>query len=190
MKIKVAVFCSGSGSNAEKIFEYFNNHSEIEIALMISNKKDAYALERAKKFNIPSLVINKEAYQKGELLISLKEYDISWIVLAGFLWLIPQYLVSKFPNRIINIHPALLPKYGGKGMYGHFVHEAVVKNKDTESGMSIHFVNDHYDEGEIIFQAKCAITAEDNAEEVAKKVLKVEHQYYAPTIEKTILESK
>lgn len=187
MKTKIAIFCSGSGSNAEKIFEYFQHHSSIEVALLLVNKKDAFALERAKKYNIPSVVINREAYNNGAILETLKEADISWIILAGFLWLVPEYLINNYKDRIINIHPALLPKYGGKGMYGHFVHEAVVANKELESGITIHLVNANYDDGKVLFQASCPVDTVDTAEEVGSKVLLLEHRHFAEVIEKTIV---
>ncbi len=187
MKIKVAVFCSGSGSNAEKIFEYFKSHSQIEVCLLLVNNGKAYAIERAKNFSIPVVVFNKEQFNNGSVLTHLQDYEITWVVLAGFLWLIPAHLIAYFENRIINIHPALLPKYGGKGMYGNFVHESVVKNQETESGITIHLVNQHYDEGKILFQAPCAIAPTDTALDVAKKVQYLEHTYFAITIEKAIL---
>lgn len=189
MKIKVAVFCSGSGSNAEKIFEYFNNHAQIEVSLLLVNNSKAYAIERARKFNIPVIIFNKEEFNNGSVLKHLQDHDITWVVLAGFLWLIPPHLVANFENRMINIHPALLPKYGGKGMYGSYVHEAVVKNMEIESGITIHLVNQHYDEGKVLFQAPCTILPTDTALDVAKKVQYLEHSYFASTIEKTILEN-
>lgn len=187
MKTKIAIFCSGSGSNAEKIFEYFQHHSSIEVALLLVNKKDALALERAKKYNIPSVVFNRESYNNGEILETLKDANITWLILAGFLWLVPEYLINNYNNHIINIHPALLPKYGGKGMYGHFVHEAVVSNKELESGITIHLVNANYDDGKVLFQTSCPIDSADTAELVASKVLLLEHKYYSTVIEKTIL---
>ena len=187
MKIKVAVFCSGSGSNAEKIFEYFKSHSQIEVCLLLVNNGKSYAIERAKKFSIPVVVCNKEQFNNGSVLTNLQDYEITWVVLAGFLWLIPAHLIAYFKDHIINIHPALLPKHGGKGMYGNFVHEAVVKNQETESGITIHLVNQHYDEGKILFQAPCAIAPTDTALDVAKKVQYLEHTYFAITIEKAIL---
>lgn len=151
------------------------------------NNQTAFALERAKKFDIPSVVFSKEEYREGIIKETLEAYEISWIVLAGFLWLIPEYLVDMFHNRMINIHPALLPLYGGKGMYGKYVHQAVVANKDFESGITIHLVNKNYDEGKILFQAKCALEIGDTAESVAAKVLKLEHSHFARVIEQTIL---
>ncbi len=190
MQTKIAVFCSGSGSNAQKIIEYFQKNTEIEIAVLMANKPDAYALERAKKFGIPTWVFNREEYNSGKVVLELQKRNIDWIVLAGFLWLIPEAMVEHFPNRILNIHPALLPKFGGKGMYGMHVHNAVVQNKEKESGITIHYVNKHYDEGNILFQASCAVAPEDAAEEVARKVLALEHEHFPVVIEKIIMEEK
>ncbi|HSZ24917.1 MAG TPA: phosphoribosylglycinamide formyltransferase [Cytophagaceae bacterium] len=189
MQTKVAVFCSGSGSNAEKIIEYFQLHKEIQVAVLMANRPDAFALERAKKNNIPTWVFNRnDFYHSDKVLEELKRREIDWIVLAGFLWLIPENLVQHFPNRIINIHPALLPKFGGKGMYGMHVHEAVVANKEKESGITIHYVNSQYDEGNIIFQASCVVNPTDSPEEVAKKVQVLEHRHFPQVIEKIISE--
>jgi phosphoribosylglycinamide formyltransferase 1 len=190
MKTKIAIFCSGSGSNAQKIIEYFKGHSDIEISILMANKPDAYALERAQKFSIPTWVFNREEYNSGKVLEELKKRSIDWIILAGFLWLIPEDLVHNFPNKIINIHPALLPKFGGKGMYGMNVHSAVVANKEKESGITIHYVNKNYDEGNIIFQASCAVVPSDSPEDVAKKVQALEHQHFPEEIEKVILNVK
>lgn len=187
MKTKIAIFCSGSGSNAQKIIEYFKGHSDIEISVLMANKPDAYALERAQKFSIPTWVFNREEYKSGKVLEELKKRSIDWIILAGFLWLIPEDLVQNFPNKIINIHPALLPKFGGKGMYGMNVHSAVVANKEKESGITIHYVNKNYDEGNIIFQASCAVAPSDSPEEVAKKVQVLEHEHFPKVIEKIIM---
>ncbi len=190
MQTKIAIFCSGSGSNAQKIMEYFQNREDIKIAVLMANKQDAYALERAKIFNIPTWVFNRnDFYQTDSVVEELKKFEVDWIVLAGFLWLIPENLVLNFPNKIVNIHPALLPKFGGKGMYGMNVHQAVVANKEKESGITIHYVNAHYDEGNVIFQASCALHPEDKAEEVAKKVLQLEHEHFPKVIEKLIKEA-
>lgn len=186
---RIAIFASGSGSNAEKIIEYFGTDSDAEIALIVTNKSDAYVLERAKKFNITSKVVkgNKElrSIQFSEF---LQEQKIDLIVLAGFLLLIPKLLISHFPDRIINIHPALLPKYGGKGMYGDNVHEAVVQNNEKYSGITIHYVNENYDDGQHILQATCPISTTDTAKDVAKKVQKLEHTYFPYTIKQVIEE--
>ena len=184
---KIAIFASGGGSNAQKIIEHFKGHPSVEIALVISNKKDAGVLGIAANHQIPTHIIERQSFYNTDVLLSvLKENSIDFIALAGFLWLVPSYLVKAFPKKIVNIHPALLPKYGGKGMYGHFVHEAVKAANETESGMTIHYVDEHYDEGTIIFQAKCAIDAEDSAAEIARKVLALEHQHFPLVIEKAL----
>jgi phosphoribosylglycinamide formyltransferase 1 len=186
----IAILASGSGSNAQRIIEYFKNSPDIRVKLLLSNNKNAYALERAKNFNIPTRVFDKVTFcETNEIVQELQSQHISWVILAGFLWLIPKNLVNAFPNRIVNIHPALLPLYGGKGMYGHFVHEAVVAAKDKESGISIHYVNEHYDEGQIIFQATCKVEPEDSPEMVAKKVQVLEHEHFPAVIENLIRKS-
>lgn len=186
----IAIFASGSGSNAQRIMEYFQDSKDIKVSLLLSNNKSAYALERAKAFNVPTFTFDKQAFCNSDAVVDeLKANNISWVILAGFLWLIPKNLVRAFPHKIINIHPALLPKYGGKGMYGHFVHEAVVAAKENESGISIHYVDENYDEGQIIFQAKCNINPDDSPETVAKKVLTLEHQHFPVVIENLIKKS-
>ena len=188
---KIAIFASGGGSNALKIIEHFANNDSIKVALIVSNKPKAGVLEKANNHNIPTLVINRTSFRETEdLLTELQDRSIDFIALAGFLWLIPAYLVDAFPNQIVNIHPALLPKYGGKGMYGINVHRAVHANKEPFSGMTIHFVNARYDEGNIIFQAKCKLSEDDTPENIAKKVLALEHQYFPQIIEKVIGEMK
>ena len=187
----IAIFVSGTGSNARKIIEYFQGHSTIQCTLLISNKASAPALEMAKEKGLDTLVLRRKSfYEETSLLETLAGASIDFIVLAGFLWLVPDYLVEAFPKKIVNIHPALLPKYGGKGMYGHHVHQAVKDNQETESGITIHYVNEHYDEGAIIFQATCAINPEDSAEMIGKKVLQLEHQHFAPQIEKVLMAEK
>ena len=188
MKKNIAIFASGSGTNAENIARYFQKNENISVSFVLSNKADAFVLERAKNLNIPTVVFTKkEMEETDEILQILKEYEVDFIVLAGFLLKIPPYLVEIFPNRIINIHPALLPKYGGKGMYGRFVHEAVVANKEKESGISIHFVNEHYDEGAIIFQAKCAVSPIETPDDVAQKIHELEYEYFPKIIEQVIV---
>jgi phosphoribosylglycinamide formyltransferase-1 len=182
---KIALFASGSGSNAQNIIEYFSDNEYVEIDSLWSNNKDAYALERAKRFNIEGFVFNREEFRDSSLVVEkLKARGVNLIVLAGFLWLIPTDLINNF--KIINIHPALLPKYGGKGMYGMNVHKAVVDNKETESGISIHFVNENYDEGKLIYQAKCAVVPEDTPEDVANKIHELEYKYFPEIIEKVL----
>ena len=185
--INVAIFASGTGSNAKKIIEYFANASHIKISLIICNKKGAGVISIAEKEHIPVLLIDKEQFLNGDAYIeALKHNAIDFIVLAGFLWKIPSKLIAAYPNKIINIHPALLPKYGGKGMYGHFVHEAVVASKDPESGITIHYVDEQYDHGNVIFQARCVIDPIDTADMVAQKVLALEHLHFPRVVEETI----
>jgi phosphoribosylglycinamide formyltransferase-1 len=186
---RIAIFASGSGTNAQNIFEYFSENENVVVDSMWSNNPDAFALERAKKFGIKTFVFNKNEFRNTSFVVEeLQKRKVDLIVLAGFLWLIPMNLIQNF--RIINIHPALLPKYGGKGMYGIKVHHAVVENKDIESGISIHFVNEKYDEGEIIFQAKCPVLPTDSADDVANKVHQLEYKYFPELIEKVLLEKK
>ena len=183
----LAIFVSGSGSNAENIYKYFNNNDEINVKLFCSNNAKAYAIERSKKLGIDCFIFNREEYKDEKIILEkLSAYNIDFIILAGYLWLIPTWLIKSFTDKIINIHPALLPKYGGKGMYGMNVHNAVIDNKETESGITIHLVNENYDEGKIIYQAKCRIEPGDNAELLAQKVHKLEYEYFPKVIEKYI----
>jgi phosphoribosylglycinamide formyltransferase-1 len=185
---RIAVFASGSGTNAEAIFKYFRNHLSIEVVLLLSNNPNAFALERAKKFSVPSRVFTKEQFRNSnEVLSSLVEYQVTHIVLAGFLWLVPQNLLHAFSDRIINIHPSLLPKFGGKGMYGMKVHERVKSTGEKETGITIHLVNDRYDEGKIVFQTKCPVDPNDTPEQIANKVHQLERAHYAPVIEEWIV---
>lgn len=182
---RVAVFASGSGTNFQQICEYFiEKNSDIKIELLIVNKKNAYVLERAKQLNVKSQYFNREDFYYSDRVVEcLKENQIDFIVLAGFLWLIPDNILKEYPNKIINIHPALLPNYGGKGMHGHHVHEAVIAAKESESGITIHYVNEHYDEGNIIFQAKCSITPEDTADSLAEKIHLLEKEHFPKVID-------
>jgi phosphoribosylglycinamide formyltransferase 1 len=185
---RIAILASGNGSNAENIIRYFAEHKTAEVSLIISNKADAFVLERAKKHNIPALVFTSKELRETSLVIEqLQQYHIDYIVLAGFLLMIPENIIRMYPQKIINIHPALLPKYGGKGMYGNFVHEAVIREKQKESGISIHFVNEKYDEGQIIFQAKCPVEPWDTPESLAAKIHKLEYRYFPEVIEKVLL---
>lgn len=183
----IAIFASGSGSNAENIICHFAQKPDFCVKRIYCNVPDAFVLERAKKYDIPTTVFDRQAFCDPEkILHQLKEEDTDFVVLAGFLWLIPDFIIAAYPNRIVNIHPALLPSYGGKGMYGHHVHEAVIAAKEQESGITIHFVNEHYDSGSIIFQAKCPVTAEDTADSLAEKIHELEHKYFPVVIEGTI----
>ena len=180
---KLAILASGSGSNAEKIMEYFKDSEKANIALVASNKAGSYVLERAKKFNVPSFTFSKKELEEGFLLDKLQAEKIDWVILAGFLLKIPAELIRAFPDRMVNIHPALLPKYGGKGMYGAHVHQAVKDAGETETGITIHLVNENYDEGKIIFQAATQVRPEDSPEDIAEKVHALEHRYFPEVIE-------
>ena len=186
-EINIAIFGSGNGSNAQRISEYFADKEGIKIATFVVNKKDAYMIERAKNLGIPCRVFGRnDFYNTTNVVNYLKEMDIDIVVLAGFLWLVPENILQAFPHRIINIHPALLPLYGGKGMYGMNVHQAVIDNKELESGITIHFVDEKYDEGTTIFQAKCSIAPDDTAETLAKKIHLLEYEHFPVVIEQVI----
>lgn len=188
--IKIALFASGSGTNVENIANYFKNSNTVEVSLVLANKPDAFVLQRAKNLEIPSLVFNREQFSKSDHVVNiLAEHDIDAVILAGFLWLIPENLIEAYPNKILNIHPALLPSHGGKGMYGDKVHKAVVENKEEESGITIHFVNSKYDEGQILFQAKCPVLESDLADDVANKVHALEYEHFPKVIEGFLLDS-
>lgn len=184
---KIAVFASGSGTNAQNIAEYFLSAGDITVSLILANNPDAFVLERAKKLGIPSVIFTRKEFYESEFILDiLKKNKIDFIVLAGFLWLIPDYILKAYSRKIINIHPALLPKYGGKGMYGEKVHQAVIQAGDKQTGITIHFVNDHYDEGEIIFQDSFDILPDDTAESIAYKVHKLEYKHFPRVIEATV----
>ena len=190
---KIAVFASGAGSNAAKIIEASlqkgkDGNKPFEVALIVCNKPGAGVLQIAEKNNIPTLLIEKEKFFRGNGYVDeLKQAGIDFIVLAGFLWKIPDSLIKAYPRKIINIHPALLPKYGGKGMYGQFVHEAVLSNKEKESGITIHFVDEHYDNGDIIFQVRCPVMEKDTPGLLAQRIHKLEHEYYPKVIEELLV---
>lgn len=187
MKKNIAIFASGSGTNAENIIRHFQENDLIRVALVLSNRSDAYVLERAHRLQVPSEVFLKEEWVSGERILAvLDKHHIDFIVLAGFLVRVPGALLHAYPNKIINIHPALLPKFGGKGMYGDRVHEAVVAAGETESGITIHYINEHYDEGDAVFQAKCPVLPDDSAADVAQKVHALEYEYYPLIIEKLL----
>ncbi|WP_395803399.1 phosphoribosylglycinamide formyltransferase [Daejeonella sp.] len=191
MKKRIAIFASGSGSNAQKILEFFKKHPEAEVALVLSNNPEAYVLQRADNFEIPSHIFDKQEFYKSDDIVSLlKNLQIDLIVLAGFLWLIPENLISAFPNRIINIHPALLPKYGGKGMYGDKVHKAVLNAGEEESGITIHYVNEHFDEGEMIHQSRFKIEKGDDLEMIKFKGQQLEHLHYPKVVEQILKKIK
>jgi phosphoribosylglycinamide formyltransferase-1 len=186
-EIRIAIFASGSGTNAEEIMKYFQNNSSVNVVLLLSNNPEAYALERAKKYNVPTRTFTREQWKGSELVLEwLIEKKVTHVVLAGFLWLVPPYLIKAFPRKIVNIHPALLPKYGGKGMYGMKVHESVKLAGDKETGISIHVVNEHYDEGELLFQAKCVVDESDTAVTIAQKVHQLEYKHFPSVIDQWI----
>ena len=188
-KKNIAIFVSGSGSNCENIIKYFAGSDIVNIALVLSNRSDAYALKRAEKYQIPTCVMGKGDFNdESKIMPLLKEYDIDFIVLAGFLLMIPNFLVRAYDRRMINLHPALLPKFGGKGMYGHHVHEAVKAAGETETGMTVHWVSNVCDGGEIIAQFKTAISPEDTPEDIAEKEHVLEMEHFPKVIEKIINE--
>jgi len=184
---QLAIFASGNGSNTQRIIEYFNENPAITIDLVLSNNADAYVLSRAANLGIPSAVFSRHTfYETSQVPEMLKANNIDFVILAGFLWLLPLNILSAYPGKIINIHPALLPKYGGKGMYGMKVHKAVIAANEPESGITIHYVDENYDEGRIIFQAKCQISQSDTPETLAQKVHQLEYRYYPEVIEKIV----
>jgi len=186
-RFRIAIFVSGSGTNAEEIMKRFQKHEAIEVVLMLSNNAQAYALERARKFNVSTKVFNRSVFRESEsVLLWLKEKDVTHIVLAGFMWLVPDYLIKSFSGKIINIHPALLPQFGGKGMYGMHVHEAVKAAGEKETGITIHEVNERYDEGRILFQATSTVEETDTPDQIATKVHALEYAHYPRVIEEWI----
>lgn len=188
---KIAIFASGSGSNAENIITFFAKDPEITVDSVFCNVPDAFVLKRAEKYQIPAYIFTREELRNPEkLLKELQAKHIDFIVLAGFLWLIPSFITAAYPNRIINIHPALLPSYGGKGMYGEKVHQAVIAAKEKQSGITIHYINEHYDQGDIIFQAKCDITPQDTPDTLAQKVHALEYEYFPGVIRKAVTHSR
>ncbi|MBB2149442.1 phosphoribosylglycinamide formyltransferase [Pedobacter gandavensis] len=191
MKKRIAIFASGSGSNAQKLMEHFKHHPEAEIALVLTNNPDAYVLQRADNFEIPSHIFDRnEFYHTDKIIGLLKNLEIDLIVLAGFLWLIPKNLIQEYPGRIVNIHPAILPKFGGKGMYGDHVHHAVMAANEPEGGITIHYVDENYDEGEYIYQAKYKIEKDDNLEMIKFKGQQLEHNHYPRVVESIIKKIK
>ncbi len=191
MKKRIAIFASGSGSNAQKIMEHFKKHTDAEVAIVLTNNPEAYVLQRADNFEIPTHIFDKhEFYETDNVVDLLKNLNIDLLVLAGFLWLVPNNMLANYPKRIINIHPALLPKYGGKGMYGDRVHKEVLANGDEESGISIHYLNEDFDSGEIIYQARFKIEKNDDLELVKFKGQQLEHQYFPKIIEQVLKKIK
>ena len=185
-KIRLAVFVSGGGTNLENIINYFSADEQIEVSMVVSNKADAYALQRAKNHDIPNAVISRKQFAEDEATVMAAVKDCDFIILAGFLVKVPDYLIDAYPKRIINIHPALLPKYGGKGMYGHHIHEAVKAAGEKETGITIHFVNNELDAGEHIAQFKVALSDEDTADTIAAKIHELEQAHFPKVIESVI----
>lgn len=184
----IAILASGSGTNAENIIRYFSNRNSASVNLVLSNRREALVLKRAEALGVESRFFDRnDFYNSGNVLGLLIRTNIDFVVLAGFLWLVPGSILDRFGKRIVNIHPALLPRYGGKGMYGDIVHRAVLENRDRETGITIHFVNKHYDEGDIIFQAKCRVEENDTVETLAARVHSLEYEHYPAVIEKLIL---
>ncbi|MBG6235625.1 phosphoribosylglycinamide formyltransferase-1 [Pedobacter sp. CAN_A7] len=191
MKKRIAIFASGSGSNAQKLMEHFMDRSDVEIALVLTNNPDAFVLQRADNFEIPSHIFTRDEFYHSDSIINmLKNLDIDLIVLAGFLWLIPKNLLAAYPGRIINIHPALLPKYGGKGMYGDHVHNAVLQAGEAEGGITIHYVDEKYDEGEYIYQARYKIDTNDNLELIKFKGQQLEHLHFPRVVDSILKKIK
>ena len=190
-KVNIAIYVSGSGSNCENLIRYFEGSERIATPLVISNKPDAYAIVRAEKLGVPTVVVSKTELNDPEVMLPLlHKYDIHFIVLAGFLPLIPDFLIENFPRKIVNLHPALLPKYGGKGMWGHHVHEAVKAAGETETGMTVHYVTPVCDGGEIIAQYKCTLSPSDTVDDIATKEHELEMRYFPEIVEKTIFSEK
>jgi phosphoribosylglycinamide formyltransferase-1 len=186
--IKLAVFASGSGTNAQKIIDRFREHPRIRVALVVCNKAGAGVLGIAEEEGIEAILIGRERFLNGDGYVpELRQRQIGWIILAGFLWKVPSSLINAYPSHILNIHPALLPKYGGKGMYGHFVHEAVIGAGETESGITIHYVDEQYDHGKTLFQASCALEPGETPESLARKVQVLEHRHFPGVIERAVL---
>lgn len=185
---RIAILASGSGSNAENIVQHFKNHPEISVSCIVCNRREAKVFERAKKLQIPSYYFPKTDFYQTEKVFQLIKEEADWIVLAGFLLKIPQNILDVFPNNIINIHPALLPKFGGKGMYGMHVHKAVREMNEPETGITIHMVNENYDEGAVIYQAKTPVSKSDTPEDIAAKIHQLEQKYFPKVIENTILQ--
>ncbi|WP_426431997.1 phosphoribosylglycinamide formyltransferase [Winogradskyella sp. HB-48] len=185
---RIVIFASGSGSNAENLIKFFQNSDNVSVIQVLTNNPHAKVLDRCKRLNVSALSFNRIAFSKSQDVLNiLKLSNPDLIVLAGFLWKFPEFILNEFENKVINIHPALLPKYGGKGMYGMHVHHAVVENKETETGITIHYVNENYDEGAIIFQAKCEVKASDTAADVAAKIHELEMEHFPKVVERLLI---
>ncbi|MGB5236663.1 MAG: phosphoribosylglycinamide formyltransferase [Flavobacteriaceae bacterium] len=187
---RIVLMASGSGSNVENIARFFEEHHSIKVVAVLTNKRDAYVIDRCNKLNISVLYFNRFAYSHSDIVLNLlKGIDPHLIVLAGFLWKVPENIVQSFDGKIINIHPALLPKYGGKGMYGRYVHEKVKESGDSESGITIHYVDENYDEGNIIFQARVGVENNDSVDDIAEKVHRLEYEHFPKIIEQLLKDS-
>ncbi|MFY0628955.1 MAG: phosphoribosylglycinamide formyltransferase [Flavobacteriaceae bacterium] len=186
---RIVIFASGSGSNAEQIINYFKNSASIQVIKVLSNKEGAGIFKRCKRLGVPCELFSRTDFSHSDVVLNQLKKEADYLILAGFLWKIPKSIVQAFPNRIINIHPALLPKYGGKGMYGMHVHRAVKENQEKETGITIHFVNEHYDDGAIIFQAKTELESSDSPEDIAQKIHGLEYKHFPRVIEETILKN-
>jgi phosphoribosylglycinamide formyltransferase-1 len=188
-KKNIVIFASGSGSNAQRLLEHFQHHPSIRVAALFSNNPNAYALQRAETYHVPAFLFNREElYKSDKVLQQIQAFNPDLIVLAGFLWLVPQNLLQAFPKRIINIHPALLPRYGGKGMHGRHVHAAVVQAGEKESGITVHYINEEYDKGAFILQERCPVLPDDTPEALAARVLQLEHKHLPLVVEQLLLE--
>ncbi len=185
---RIVIFASGSGSNAENIIKHFQSSQIATVTHVLSNNEHAKVFDRCERLNIDASLFDKESFTKDDTVLNFLQVEADFIILAGFLWRIPAKIVAAFPNKIINIHPALLPKYGGKGMYGMHVHNAVKENNEPETGITIHYVNENYDEGAIIFQAKTSVSLEDTPETIAQKIHELEYEHFPKVIEKVILQ--
>ena len=185
---KIAVFASGTGTNAERIIQYFAEKRTAEVALVITNKEEAGVIQRAERLNVPCFLVTSKEFKEGKACALLLQHRVDFIVLAGFLLRVPDDILSHYPNCIVNIHPSLLPKFGGKGMYGHHVHEAVLASGDKESGITIHYINEHYDEGDIILQKKCPVLSDDTPDTLASRIHQLEYEYYPQVIEQLMME--
>lgn len=185
---KIVIFASGSGSNAQRLMEHFELHSQIRVVALFSNNPKAFALKRAETFHVPALLFNRDEFYNSDNVVELvKQFEPDIIVLAGFLWLVPSNLLQAFPDRIINIHPAILPHYGGKGMHGMNVHAAVLQSGDTETGITIHRVNEEYDKGEFVLQVRCPVHSTDTPEDLAARVMQLEHEHLPRIVEQLLL---
>lgn len=186
---KLAVMASGSGTNAENLIRYFSDHPAIRVSLVLSNRHDAFVLERARKLGVPAVSFTREELCETKAIPDLLAgHGIDFIALAGFLWLVPREILAAYPRRVVNIHPALLPRYGGKGMYGEKVHRSVIEAGDSESGITIHYVNEQYDEGDVVFQAKCPVLNDDTPETLAQRIHSLEYEHYPKVIERLIMD--